>query len=302
MITLLGGTGFIGPEVVAQLLDQDHEVTLVHRGVHPNAVAGVHDVLADPANAVALRLAVPRSDVVIDMCAMNATQAKTASAALRDRTACTVVLSSQDVYAQFGGLLGHPSPPPESPITEDSPLTVPQPYEHIDGSHDGDYDKKDVERVYRGSKIGAVTILRLPAVYGSEDPNRRFGMILDALDAGDSQLPRIGGKWRWTHAHVRDVARAIVLAAERAEPGTFNVGEAETPTMSERAEAIARHAGHRFTWREVDVLDDAFEHLGGMVNDVVVSSERIRSRLGFTEITNAEERLADLISGLRKSR
>ena len=56
--------------------------------------------------------------------------------------------------------------------------------------------------------------------------------ILDALDAGIGALPRIGGSWRWTHAHVRDVAYAIVLAAEQCEGGTFNIGESETPTIS----------------------------------------------------------------------
>ena len=216
-ITLLGGTRFIGPEVTAQLLERGHDVSLVHRGVHPNTVVGARVILADRTNVAALRVALPKSDVVVDMRAMNATQAEIAIAALHERTERVVVLSSQDVYAQFGALLGHPSPPPEELVTEDSPLTVPRPYENIEGAHDDDddYDKLDVERLYRESRLGTVTILRLAATYGSGDPSRRFGEILDALDAGERRLPRVGGHWRWTHAHVRDVAYAIVLAAER---------------------------------------------------------------------------------------
>ena len=39
-----------------------------------------------------------------------------------------------------------------------------------------------------------------------------------------------------------------------------------------------------------------------MPNDLVVSSERLRTRLGYTEVLDEPRRIADLVGGLRLSR
>ena len=166
--------------------------------------------------------------------------------------------------------------------------------------------------VLMGMAIAAVAdafilscVLRLPAVYGRRDYRRRFGAIVDALDAGED-LPCVdGARFRWTHADVRDVAHAIVVAAENVKTGfsVYNVGEAETPTMRARVDEIARVAGRTPRWRETSgSLPDAFMVLGSTPGNLVVRSTRLRDELWFTEVTDAEERLRDLVAWCRETR
>ena len=49
-VLIIGGTGFIGPQVVRNLVSGAHEVTIFHRGEHepelPNSVRHVHSASA----------------------------------------------------------------------------------------------------------------------------------------------------------------------------------------------------------------------------------------------------------------
>ena len=308
-IAIVGGTLFIGHATAARAVQRGHAVTVIHRGVHPAEVDGVVSIAADRGDPVALAEALRAAspDVVIDTRAMTRADADTMLAAVDGVCDDLVVLSSQDVYAQFGRLNGLDAPDPEPLVTEDSPLTVPYPFRGIAAHAGGEmYDKKDVEAALRsgiGSLRGA-TALRLPAVYGPRDPTRRFGAIVDALDAGASTLPRQGGAFRWTHGHVHNVAHAIVLAAEARLEGfqAFNVGEARTPTMAERAEAVARALGRTFSWDEPEELPDAFGLLGTMPNDFVSDSGRLREALGYEEVIGPEACVTSLVASLRASR
>ncbi len=304
----LGGTRFIGHAAAARALELGHTVTVAHRGHHPCDLAGANDLTVDRADPAAIRRAIDATqpDVLIDTRAMTQADATTTTAALAGTNLPVVVLSSQDVYAQFGALNGHPAPPPEPLITEDSPLTVPFPFRGL-AAHEGgdDYDKKDVERVFLAAPdLPAVTILRLPAVYGPRDPARRFAGMVDVLTAatvtGQATLPRQGGaSWRWTHAHVRDVAHGINLAAaRRTDRAIFNLGEHFTPTMAERAARVAAHLGVDLTWEDHDrgPLPEPLRHLGCMPHDFVVDTTRARDQLGYTAITTEAERLADLVA------
>lgn len=304
-IAFIGGTRFIGHAAAEVALERGHVVTLCHRGKHPCEVKGAKDVLVDRRDPEALALTLKRAEIIVDTRALTRPDAEVSALCAKILEVPCVVLSSQDVYAQFGRLLGHPmAEAPQAIVTEQSPLTVPYPFRGI-FDHEGgpDYDKKQVEAVFEHAKgLPGAIALRLPAVYGARDPNRRFAWVLDALGQSDVLPCQGGGTWRWTHAHVRDAAQAVVLAAENAGPGyqVFNVGEAHTPTMRERVEAIAGHLGKTVRFEEVEELPEALEDLGRHDNDIVVSSEAVRRALGFEEITTAEERIADLVGWLRK--
>jgi nucleoside-diphosphate-sugar epimerase len=83
----------------------------------------------------------------------------------------------------------------------------------------------------------------------------------------------------------------------------YNVGEGETPTMRARVDDIARVAGCTPRWREtLESLPEAFEVLGRMPRNLVVSSDLIRRELGFAEVTTSEERLEDLVQASRETR
>ncbi len=311
-LAFVGGTRFIGHAAAAWAVSRGHDVSVLHRGRHPCEVPGARDVIVDRGDPSALCLALARlaPDAIVDTRAMTRADAEVTALASKVTGAPVVVLSSQDVYAQFGRFNGLPAPAPEALVSESSPLTVPFPYRGI-APHEGgpDYDKKLVEAVFRGAAEGGAPgacALRLPAVYGARDPKRRFGSLVDRLDAGERALPCQGGaSWRWTHAHVRDAANAIVLAAEHPAAGfrVFNVGEAVVPTMRERAESIVGAMGVRVTWEErAEPLPDDLAWLGAMPNDFVADTSALRRALGEVEVTTPRERVEDLVAWLRESR
>lgn len=308
-ITFIGGTGFIGHAAACDAVARGHDVTCVHRGVHENEVDGAASIIADRADAGALAAALRKSapDVVVDTLALTRRDAETSVRAVRDLNVSAVVLSSHDVYAQFGKLLGHPAPAPEALVTEDSPLTVPYPFRGKRAHSGGDeYDKKDVESVFRHAGLPGAIVLRLPATYGPRDSQRRFGWIVDAIDDGTTRfLHKGGGTWRWTHGDVRDVGRAVVLAAEAPADGfrIYNVGDEDAPTMRAWADRIAAEIGVSLSWAEAEnEMPEPFAYLGDSRHDFVVGSERIRRDLGFREVTTRESRLTDLVDWLRESR
>jgi nucleoside-diphosphate-sugar epimerase len=280
-IAILGGTRFIGLRTALAAHGRGHSVTVLKR-LSP--------------------------DVLIDTFAMGREQTAKTISALKAHVRRVVVLSSQDVYAQFGRLNGHPATPTETTVLESSHLTIPFPFRGL-AEHEGgaDYDKKNVEDEYRRaceSTFDGVTALRLPAVFGTGDYKRRFGEIIDSIDSGIRKLPCQGAaSWRWTQGHVENVAHAIVLASEKADRGfqIFNVGEKTTPTMRERVDKIANLMGTFVDWEEAEKLPDRYSWLGKMPNDFVVSTERIRDELGYVEPLPEDACYADLIDWCRKA-
>lgn len=312
-IVFIGGTRFVGLEAVRQTAARGHEVWVLHRGVHSSPLPDkVQTIKVDRRDQENLRKTLQslNPEVIIDTFAMTSEDAEISVNALTGLNARVVVLSSQDVYAQFGLLNGLPAPLPEETVNEKSPLTIPYPFRGIT-EHDGgeSYDKKYVEKAFlQGIRDGAlktVTILRLPAIYGSGDYQRRFGAFIERLDSGTREILCEGGAyWRWTMSHVADAAHAIVLASEFEEKGfsVFNVGEEETPTMRDRAEQIAKMMGAAITWKETkDELPEAFALFGRAPTNFVVDSSLIRERLGFKEKISKEDAITDLINWSRKS-
>jgi dTDP-L-rhamnose 4-epimerase len=136
-----------------------------------------------------------------------------------------------------------------------------------------------------------VAALRYHNVYGPRMPRDTpyagvASIFRSALAAGE--VPRVfedGGQLR-DFVHVRDVARANVLALSAGEPGAFNVASGTPRTVLDLASALGRAVGGgepRVTgeWRPGDV------------RHVLASAERARERLGF----HAEE---DFDAGMRE--
>jgi nucleoside-diphosphate-sugar epimerase len=308
-IVFLGGTRFIGHAAATLACRRGHDTLVLHRGEHRCEVPGARAVKIDRADPSALARAVAeaRPDVVVDTRAMTRMDAEASALALKIAKVPVVVLSSQDVYAAFDAVHGHPAPATVATLDESAPLGIAFPYRGTSYAGAEDYDKKEVEAVFRAATddgIPSAIVLRLPAVYGPRDDQRRFGAIVDAI-SDLRPLPCAGGaRWRWTHADVRDVGHAIVLAAEkaRAKFAVYNVGEEETPTMHARVLAIAREMGRDVTFRETDgPLPEPFRILG-RAPDVVTSSAKIRAELGFAEATTEAQRMRDLVHWCRASR
>src|ERR1700727_2704155 len=172
-ILLIGGNGFIGRFVSAQLLQKNHTVAVFHRGTTP-APVGVEEIRGDrnhlTASASELKNFAP--DVVVDMVLSSGPQAEELMNAFRTARRRVVMLSSIDVYRAVGIANGTESGPlQEVPLTEDSDLRRnlhPYPPENLEFLRKifawvtDDYDKIPAERIVLSHRELPGTVLRLP--------------------------------------------------------------------------------------------------------------------------------------------
>ncbi len=309
-VLVIGGTGFIGPELVRRLSASKHDVTVFHRGsAAPGLPANVCHIFGNrnrlPDFAGEFRRFAP--DVVVDVIAATARQAQALMHTFRGLAGRVVVLSSGDVYRAFGIFQRNESGPPEPvPLAEDAPLRQNL---HIlrdlfrsmsldpDGWIQEDYEKILVERVVMSDSELPGTLLRLPMVYGPGDPHHRFFPYWKRMEDGRTVILLDEGTaaWRSTWGYVGDVAHAIALAVEndRARGRIYNVSEAESLTMADWVREIARARG--WTGRIVIAPQpcpppnlmaqrDTRQHLA-------TDSSRIRRELRYRETISREEAL-----------
>ncbi len=297
-IALLGGTRFIGVAVVEELLAAGHDVLVVHRGsVERGDAPAVPHVHADrrDVGTVGPALRDFRAEAVVDTCAYSTADAETALAALPG-DARLVVLSSMDVYRAFAAVRsGGPATDP-LPLDEDAPVRGPgQRYlfrgtrDHRLGVDEDTYENLDVEAVCLPA---GATVLRLPMVYGERDPQGREEPVLGRLRAGRTHIPVGAGTFVWTKGWVRDVARAVRLAAETGAGGgqALNVGEARSVTMAQWFAGAAGAAGAAVELVRVpdDALPEDLALTGTVHQHLLVESRRIRELLGWTDTDPSE--------------
>lgn len=145
--------------------------------------------------------------------------------ATRELGAPLVVLSSHDVYGQFGRLNGHAAPEPEEIVTEDSPLTVPSPFRAIGDHPDGpDYDKKEVEAVLNVGEAETPTMAER-----IEDFASHLGVTISWTSA--DVTPPEGFDW------LRGMPNDVVVSSARIRR---DLGYSEITTSSERIDDTVR--------------------------------------------------------------
>jgi nucleoside-diphosphate-sugar epimerase len=306
-VLVLGGTRFLGPPIVGQLLEAGHEVALFHRGVHehPDAVAAdhVHGDFAEFSSFVS-RLTQTNPEVVIDV-VPYIDKAGHGIQHFRGVAERAVVVTSGDVYRAFAILHGaEPADAPQPmPVTEESETRISR---SPDLTPEIDYDNAEVEQVLSRDAVLPVTVLRLPVIYGPHDAQRRLAHYVRRMDDArpaivlDERLAR----FRWSRSYVENIAAAVALAAtdERARGRTYNVAERHTPPWQDWLRDIAEVCG----WKGEIVALPA-EKLPASLHfpvragqDLYFSSERIRDELGYTEPIDPSEGLRRAIEWERE--
>ncbi len=305
-ILIIGGTGFIGRHVTADLARDGHDVTVLHRGIHepplPTLVRHVRAATAGiPVTEFPDEIRRATFDVIIHMVLTGDRDTAAAQLAFRERAGRLVAISSGDVYSASAQVLGKepPSGDPSALIAEGAPLRkelfaygrrIASPWGEID-----DYEKILVERVATSDASLPATVLRLPMVYGPGDPQQRFGPYIAQMR---ERRPVIfiserQARWRYTHGYVENVAQAIALAATnpRAVTRTYNVGEHPTPTLEARVRAL----GDAAAWRgELAIVPEAqlpaeLRSPTIYARDVIFDTNRIRTELGYSESVGVAE-------------
>ncbi len=308
-VLVIGGTRFIGPHVVARLCELGCEVVVLHRGqTQADLPETVRHILGDRhrlfEQAQALRSFAPQ--VVLDMIPVVEQDAHDVMQAFTGVADRVVAISSQDVYAAYGRLIGIESGPADPlPLHEDAPLRsklYPYRGEQPRAPDDprrwlDDYDKILVERVVMGDPDLPGTILRLPMVYGPRDAQHRLFEYLKRMDDGRPAILLEAGlaSWCWTRGYVEDVAAAITLAVtdERVAGRVYNVGQLEALSTAAWVQRIGLAAG--WSGEVIVVPEDRLpEHLRPDLNPahhLNTDSTRVREELGYAEQVPLDEGL-----------
>jgi len=313
-ILIIGGTRFIGPQVVRYLSEQGHDIILFHRGqTHADLPQGVKEILGNrrPLSASASELRGLTPDVVLDLIPFIEQDAREVMNTFTGIARRVVAISSQDVYRAFGRVNRKEFGPLDPlPLTENSPLRenlYPYRGEAPRNADDSgrwmdNYDKILVERLVMGDPNLPGTVLRLPAVYGPGDYQHRLFQFLKRMDDNRPAilLDEDVARWRWTHGYVENVAAAIALAVtdERASGRIYNVGEPYTLTMAEWVSRIGHAAGWK--GRVIALPKDRLPaHLleeADTSQDIVVDTSRIRKELGYNEMIEQDVALRRTIA------
>jgi nucleoside-diphosphate-sugar epimerase len=312
-ILVIGGTGFIGPQVIRQLTASGHQVTVLHRGRSVATLPGEAKILRgnrQDLRSMAGEFRRLAPDVVIDLICYNEAQATGLMQAFSGLARRVVAASSQDVYRAYGCLLGLENGEPAiEPLTEDAPLRESRyPYRQFTERQEEwiyYYDKILVEQIVMSDAQLPGTVLRLPCVYGPRDHRHRTLEYLKRMDDGRSAilLGEHRAAWRWTRGYVENVAAAIALAAtdERAANRIYNVGEPEALSELEWAQASAEAAG--WTGEFVTVPDDELPaHLRAPYNvahHLDSDTTRLRCELDYTERVSRREALQQTVAWQR---
>jgi nucleoside-diphosphate-sugar epimerase len=301
-LLIIGGSGFIGRELVPRLVAAGHTVGIVQRPSGDGHVAeGAESVRVDrrdlPGHAGTLRRFAP--DVVVDLVLSSGRQAEELIDVFVGHTKRIVAVTSADVYRAAAVLHGFDNGPLEPvPLTEESAFRVTtQTYppvqiealKKIFGWLDDEYDKVAVERALRARADLAITILRLPMIYGPGDQLHRLYPVVKRIDDKRPALllAESVAQWRAPRGYVGNVAAAIALAAttERAAGRTFNVAEQPSFTELEWTRLVAdamNWAGDILVMPD-ELVPSGLRIPGRLEQHWAVDSTRIRSELGYTE-------------------
>ncbi len=289
-ILVTGGAGFVGSHVVDALLHAGWEVRVLDRRRGPD---GAEWIEGDVRDAHTVAAAVAGVDAVCHHAAMTGDYDDAADCVATNDFGTAVLLSgladrgfagrlvlgsSTVVYGEGlyacashgsvrparraakdldAGRFDHPCPACGAPL---EPRAVPeQAAREPRGVYAATKLAQELLCTALGDETAAkVTILRYDALYGPRMTNGMLGAFRSALRNGDAPRVFEDGRQLRDFVHVRDVARATLLALADTPPGAYNVASGTPRTVKALADALSRAFGGAEplvtrSWRAGDV-------------------------------------------------
>jgi 2'-hydroxyisoflavone reductase len=251
-ILILGGTGFLGPQLVEAARARGHTVTLFNRGkTRPHLFPDVEKLQGDrdPKNGEGLKALEGRSwDAVVDTSGYVPRVVRASAELLAPNVGHYVFISTISVYKEL----------PRPGMDEDAPLaTVDDPTNENVREHYGAL-KALCEKAAEAAFPGRTTNIRPGLIVGPDDPTQRFSYWPVRVAQGGEVLAPGSGSDPVQFIDVRDLAEWTILTLENRDVGTFNAtGPARPLTMKELLEACkqASQSNATFTWADAAFLE-----------------------------------------------
>jgi UDP-glucose 4-epimerase len=301
-LLVVGGAGYIGSVVAAQLIEAGHTVTVADNlakghdwAVPPKAMFVEIDVLDAPALS---ELVGDGFDGVLHFAALSLVGESVAEPVRYFRTNVAGTLNLLDamrgagverlVFSSTAATYGEPE---DVPILETAPTVPTNPYGASKLSVDMAIGAECAAAAARGQSFGA-TSLRYFNVAGASgdygelhDPEthliplvlRVAAGLRDSVQIYGTDYPTPDGTAVRDYIHVEDLARAHLLALDAITPGThaiYNLGNGTGFSVREVVEACRAVTGHPIPAAEVG-------RRAGDPAVLVASSDKIRQALGW---------------------
>ncbi|HEU4618537.1 MAG TPA: NAD-dependent epimerase/dehydratase family protein [Gammaproteobacteria bacterium] len=235
-VLVIGGTLFIGREIVRRLLARGHDVTVLHRRAEHDLGPEVRNLQADRGDTakVSALLRAERFEGVVDVAydwqkGTTAADVEAAARSCGDALERYVFISS---IAAYGPGLGHRES--DELVPDDDPRAY---------AGNKAATERMLFRLHEAHGFPAVTF-RPPYVHGPRQPFYREQFFWDRLLDGRPILLPDGGAAPMQWVYVGDLAEACVRALEVPEAAgeAFNVAH-EATTQRRFVETMARVAG-----------------------------------------------------------
>jgi nucleoside-diphosphate-sugar epimerase len=241
-ILLIGGTRFLGHYLALRLVARGDRVTVLNRGVTPDALGpNVERLRADrTTDAFDAALAGRRFDAVVDFAAYHPQETERAVRVLRGRAGHYCMISTGQVY-----LVKQACPRPAREVDYHGPL-LPRP-DDDETLEEWSYGvlKRGCEEVLAGASDFPSTRLRIPMVNGERDYYRRLeSYLFRMLDGGPLLVPD-GGPEVCRHVYGLDVVEALLgmLGDARTFGRAFNLAQWEAPHLADLLGLLAEAVG-----------------------------------------------------------
>jgi 2'-hydroxyisoflavone reductase len=248
-ILVVGGTRFVGRQIVESALREGHEVTVFHRGsTGPDLFGHAEHLLGDRFADLAL-LAGREFDATVDVCAYFPRAVDELAVALEGRGGQHLLISTVSVYA----------PPPGPGLTEDAQLaTLDDPTTEVVTNQTYGGLKVLCEHAATRAYGTDLLILRPTYVVGPHDYTWRFPAWVRRIAAGGQVLCPAPASIPMQVIDARDQADFAVTLLERGQGGTFHTASPMPPfsmgdLLSATVQALAP-AGTRLVWADPDFL------------------------------------------------
>jgi 2'-hydroxyisoflavone reductase len=235
-VLVIGGTLFIGRQLVKELRNAGHDVAVLHRQPKHGMTLRIENLTADRNDPEAVRqvLAGRRFEVVYDNVydwerGTTAAQVEATVRACGDRLSRYVFMSS---VAAYGDGLNH---------YEGDALA---PDNHTDAYvRNKAMTERMLFRLHQKHGLPVVTF-RPPYVYGPGNPFYREAFFWDRMRLGRPIIIPGDGHRLMQFVYVKDLVRALVRAMEvpNAEGEAFNIGDSRPLTQAELVQALAAAA------------------------------------------------------------
>lgn len=255
-ILILGGTGFLGPDIVEAAKRRGHTLTLFNRGkTHAGMFPELEQIHGDRTSDKETgrksdldKLANRKWDAVVDTSAYYPREIREAMAVLKDNIRQYVFISSISVYKD-NSKPGMDETTPVGTIEDET-------FEKVTGESYGPL-KALCEKTAEEAMPGKVTNIRPGLIVGPGDPSDRFTYWPVRIDRGGEVLAPGKPDDPIQFIDARDLGEWIVKCIEDGTVGVFNAtGPKGTLTMGELLKSCqaATSSKSTLTWADADFL------------------------------------------------